>query len=337
MKCAIKLLILCISFAGVSASSLAEEMLYWSNWSQQAISRLQPDAETPEVICSGFQGRGIAVDRIQGYLYWTDRYRDEANRSICQIKRSRLDGTAVTVLVEREAFLWQGIAVDSARQQIYWTQWIDSLAGNIWRSNMDGSQAEVLIQNAAGPQDIAIDTVNQHIYWTSYNEKGLWRADLDGTNVTALAHFDSNTNHLALDTANQHIYVTVSSPMLYGNSYPSIHRLNSDASENTVIYSSFGVQLKGIAVHPENNRLYFAENIVGVETASIFACDTDGSDLQTIAAEATEIWALAFCPVASCQVRPQADIDGDCRVNFSDFAILAAEWLNCGILPPSEC
>lgn len=37
---------------------------------------------------------------------------------------------------------------------------------------------------------------------------------------------------------------------------------------------------------------------------------------------------------ARCTSRPAGDIDGDCTVDFSDFALVASAWLDCHLDPP---
>jgi hypothetical protein len=40
---------------------------------------------------------------------------------------------------------------------------------------------------------------------------------------------------------------------------------------------------------------------------------------------------------ANCVNRPNSDLNGDCKVNFSDFSKMASEWLDCGLDPNSAC
>jgi len=40
---------------------------------------------------------------------------------------------------------------------------------------------------------------------------------------------------------------------------------------------------------------------------------------------------------AVCVNRPLADISGDCKVSLPDLAMLAAEWLDCGLDRPEIC
>jgi hypothetical protein len=38
-----------------------------------------------------------------------------------------------------------------------------------------------------------------------------------------------------------------------------------------------------------------------------------------------------------CRWKPTYDINDDCEVTLADFALIAAEWLECGIYPASAC
>jgi len=38
-----------------------------------------------------------------------------------------------------------------------------------------------------------------------------------------------------------------------------------------------------------------------------------------------------------CMQRPPADLNGDCRVDFQDFALFAESWLSCNLRPESAC
>jgi hypothetical protein len=39
----------------------------------------------------------------------------------------------------------------------------------------------------------------------------------------------------------------------------------------------------------------------------------------------------------ACTGPIESDLNNDCRVNFSDFAIFASEWLDCNFDPPEVC
>jgi len=49
-----------------------------------------------------------------------------------------------------------------------------------------------------------------------------------------------------------------------------------------------------------------------------------------------DVWSFTT-GAASCDAPPLYDLNNDCKVNFKDFALLAGEWLNCGLIPVSAC
>jgi hypothetical protein len=38
-----------------------------------------------------------------------------------------------------------------------------------------------------------------------------------------------------------------------------------------------------------------------------------------------------------CLLKPAGDLNGDCKVDFQDFALFAESWLSCNLRPESEC
>lgn len=41
--------------------------------------------------------------------------------------------------------------------------------------------------------------------------------------------------------------------------------------------------------------------------------------------------------VPQCLLKPLGDLNGDCKVDFTDFAILSSHWMECNLNPPSAC
>ncbi|MHC4432636.1 MAG: hypothetical protein ACYTBS_12425, partial [Planctomycetota bacterium] len=41
--------------------------------------------------------------------------------------------------------------------------------------------------------------------------------------------------------------------------------------------------------------------------------------------------------VAYCRTRVPGDVNGDCKVAFDDFTIMATNWLECHLEPPEAC
>ncbi len=41
--------------------------------------------------------------------------------------------------------------------------------------------------------------------------------------------------------------------------------------------------------------------------------------------------------VARCASRISGDVNGDCKIDFADFAIMASRWLECYLEPEEAC
>jgi hypothetical protein len=49
------------------------------------------------------------------------------------------------------------------------------------------------------------------------------------------------------------------------------------------------------------------------------------------------VTAVATGHVPNCINHPSMDLNGDCKVNFEDFAMFAGQWLHCGYEDPNDC
>ena len=161
-----------------------------------SIGRADLDGSNVEdLITRLYQPEGIALDVVNGKMYWTD---SDAGT----IQRADLDGSNVEDLITR---LDQpvGIALDVVNGKMYWT---DSDAGTIQRADLDGSNVEDLITRLYQPEGIALDVVNGKMYWTDSDAGTIQRADLDGSNVEYLSW--EWPVGIALDVVNGKMYWT---------------------------------------------------------------------------------------------------------------------------------
>lgn len=115
---------------------------------------------------------GIAFDPVDRMIYWTDMGR--ANADDGTVTRSDLIGGKLsTVVPAGGTFTPKQMKVDPKGRKIYWA---DREGMRIMRSNMDGSQIEVLVQTGSGDGDrkdaakwcvgIALDVAKGYVYWT---------------------------------------------------------------------------------------------------------------------------------------------------------------------------
>ena len=199
----------------VNGVAVGSDTLYWTSTtgaSAGSINRANlngSEATTLKTIAS--VPMGIAVDTVDGKLYWTN--------SRGRIQRANLDGTAIKNVVENlsdpthivvsNGFIYWteggnnirrvnisgqrntqdvavnlgtvgGLAIGDGR--IYWTEATGQSAGTINAANLDGTQFSTLKTIASVPMGIAVDTVGRKLYWTN-NRGRVQRANLDGTAI----------------------------------------------------------------------------------------------------------------------------------------------------------
>lgn len=163
--------------------------LYWAERDLDRIVYANLDGSgAPQTLIQAAAGsglRGVALDLLAGKVYW-------AANDLNKIQWANLDGTGiedlpghtyvlneVTQLFEAvEAVEVVGLVVDAAGGRLYWTT-----AQEIWRSNLDGTVASVIVPGAGQPYYVALDLAAGTIYWTDFSLQQIGRANLDGTNI----------------------------------------------------------------------------------------------------------------------------------------------------------
>ncbi len=145
----------------------------------------------------------IALDPMGQKLYWfavrSDYDLEAQSLSRYHLLHSmNLDGTGLKSDVytqdydhDSQAGLTWHIDVDSVRRKVYWAEYKSSGRDMIRRCNLDGTNAETLLEVPGEVTALHIHEATQKIYWgsrapASIGQKrvqGLHRADLDGTNV----------------------------------------------------------------------------------------------------------------------------------------------------------
>ncbi len=193
---------------------------------------------------------GVAVDLVNGYVYWTDTGTED-------IRRSNLDGSNVITLIDTDATGGNNphrVELDLVNNKIYW---LETASHRLRRANLDGSNIETVldnnvigfnsvsiavdavnsqvyvgIQNAilktnldgsgsstiinsthvSHPYDIEIDATNRKMYWIDDNQKVIKRANLDGSSIETIWNCGSDCAGvgLALDVKGDALYWTIS-------------------------------------------------------------------------------------------------------------------------------
>ncbi len=162
------------------------------------------------------------------------------------------------------------ITVDAASGKLYWIEQLSKSSGKILRSNMDGSNLEV-IKRLAGPQSIAVDTINGKIYVIN-----IWgdiqRLDLDGSNLQGnfIKGLKSPEN-ITVDAENGKIYWSEGTELKSAN-------LNGSNAQHVTTGSS---SLTGIAV--AGGKVYWTEAPRRrVNGGQIKRADPNGTNVETL-------------------------------------------------------
>jgi len=127
--------------------------------------------------------RGLTLDPVNDKLYWSSS--DGYTAGNGKIRSANLDGSGLQDLVTGGVYPY-GIALDLNGGKMFWHE---NITGNIWRANLDGSQAQSFIPlgGNAFAFSLAIDFLHSKLYWTDPGNGMIGRANLDGSNVQNIA------------------------------------------------------------------------------------------------------------------------------------------------------
>lgn len=89
-----------------------------------------------------------------------------------KIFRSSMAGTLKEAIIKTDLTQPSGLALDIPDGKLYWT---DAVREKIERSNLDGSDREVLVTATIYP--FALTIFGDYIFWTDLQLRGVYRAD----------------------------------------------------------------------------------------------------------------------------------------------------------------
>ncbi|XP_058825010.1 low-density lipoprotein receptor isoform X3 [Topomyia yanbarensis] len=113
--------------------------------------------------------RAIALDPIEGWMYWTDWGTSP------RIERAGMDGTHRQVIVNYEVKWPNGITLDLVRKRVYW---VDAKLNVISSCNYDGTQRTVVLYSADYLRHpFSITTFEDYVYWTDWDKEAVFKAN----------------------------------------------------------------------------------------------------------------------------------------------------------------
>ena len=237
--------------------------IYWTTGDR--ILRADTDGGNVEDVVAFGSPRSLALDVLEGKIYWSDQAR--ATRWIW---RANLDGSESEAIVRAGLIRPAAIALDLGRGKIYWT---DAGSNRIQRANLDGSNVEDLVSvGLHSPEGLALDVDAGKVYWSDFGTNKIQRANLDGSNVEDLVTSGlKSPGELALDVGAGKIYWTD-----YGTD--KIQRANLDGS-NVEDLVTTGLRIaRGLALDAAGGKIYWGD----AGTREIQRADLDGSNLETL-------------------------------------------------------
>ena len=143
--------------------------------------------------------------------------------------------------------------------------WVNSDAGEIQRSNLDGSQVQTIVSGLEEPTGIALDVGSGKVYWTEWGS--VKRSNLDGSQIESLG--TAWGSDIALDVTEGKTYLAYWTGTIY--------RTGLGGSPVETLVSEAGAS-EAIALDLSRGKMYWG----GWRGEEIRRADLDGSQLETI-------------------------------------------------------
>ncbi len=294
------ILLVLLLFVGLQSAS-AQDKLYWTDaGTSDAIVRSDLDGSNVEVIVSTglVNPAGIAVDPINGKIYWTDTQDDS-------IKRANLDGSDIEPVVTTGLVTPAGIVLDLLANKMYW---VDQGNDTIKRANLDGSSVETILDTGLdAPIDLILDYGPGNVaglgmmYWTDQGDDTIKRALTDGSSVTTIVSQLNNPFEIELDLQAGKIYWTetagnvVRRSNLDGSSMETLVDVNDDISTPAALAINQGSANPNLG----GGDLYFSTR---TSPDAIFQANLDGTGLNPIVS--TNVDFVNFLDIGPAVVLP---------------------------------
>ncbi|ELT98196.1 hypothetical protein CAPTEDRAFT_227414 [Capitella teleta] len=176
-------------------------LLYFTDTGRNEIGVMNPTGVNRKILVRDatviHRPRGIALDSINGHMYYT--VRDVRGG---RIERRSMDGSGLVILVSEMLASPSGITLDlegdcsntpQSDYIIIYNQitarkmyWCDAHSEKVESASLLGNDRKTLISLSADGDPFGIATQGQYIYWTDWNIRGVHRSLKDGENDVVL-------------------------------------------------------------------------------------------------------------------------------------------------------
>lgn len=265
---------------------------------QGLVRAVNPDGSGLQTLVTGLdRPRGIAVDSVNGFLFWNDW-----GNEVTQM--SRLDGSGVGTVLNHGQEGLNDIALDVAARKIYIGMSVSfEPFHGVKRFNYDGSDPEFIVDVEAEPgcggggkgsgkgpscgwfvDGVGVDPVNGHVYYGDVGvlatpDRGIGRANLDGSGqVQLVPHLNGRGRGMGLDVAGGKMYFAEhTTGGGKGIFVGQIWRANLNGSALEVIVPNLN-RPRDVALDLTEGHIYWADEELGI----IGRANLDGSNVVTI-------------------------------------------------------
>jgi sugar lactone lactonase YvrE len=252
---------------------------------------------------------GIAVDVAAGHIYWTNM--GVPNLDDGTIERADIDGGKRRVIVPQGVtHTPKQLHLDKENGKLYWC---DREGMRVMRANLDGSQAETLVEAGRGDKDsrdqkrwcvgITTDPKLRKIYWTQKGPDNaglgrIFRANIDIPKGASPANrsdievlFDQLPEpiDLELDLTNRVLYWTDRGDPPRGN---TVNRAPIDKKAVPEILITHLMEGIGIALDVPGNQM-FVTDFAG----SVYSADLDGKNERNFLYAQGNLTGIAYAEI----------------------------------------
>ena len=203
----------------------AADQLYWTDADAGTLNRADRDGGNAEVVATGMGDiRDVALDAPNDRAYVADRTNDAIWEIVLSTGQATIlydntthglgqlpvgldvhngqlyitcveidaeavwvgnvDGSGVSRILDYAAAGYgYGIAVDRVNDKLYFD---NTDGGTVLRSNLDGTNVEVMFDTGNRVYGLVVDNANGKLYYTERNSGNVYMANLDGTDITVV-------------------------------------------------------------------------------------------------------------------------------------------------------